>query len=80
MSAAGDQGEGGLRAQVAPSQGLAAGATQVGQPLLEPEESEVDQYNRLRNLPASATSVTCKRVIFSVAENKINGFIFFFFK
>lgn len=57
---AADQGEGGHRAQVIPCQGIPAGAAQLGQPLLEPEEPEVDQHNRLRNLPASATSVTCK--------------------
>uniref|UniRef100_UPI0037E8D9FE serine/threonine-protein kinase WNK2 isoform X2 n=1 Tax=Semicossyphus pulcher TaxID=241346 RepID=UPI0037E8D9FE len=55
---AADQGEGGQRAQTIPCQGIPAGAAQVGQPLLEPEEPEADQHNRLRNLPASATSVT----------------------
>ncbi|XP_042264902.1 serine/threonine-protein kinase WNK2-like isoform X7 [Thunnus maccoyii] len=54
-----DQGEGAHRVQVIPSQGISAGAAHVGQaPLLEPEEPEADQHNRLRNLPASATSVT----------------------
>ncbi|KAM6982272.1 serine/threonine-protein kinase WNK2 isoform 2-T2 [Tautogolabrus adspersus] len=53
-----DQGEGGHGAQMTPSQGIPAGAAHVGQPLLEPEEPETDQHNRLRNLPASATSVT----------------------
>ncbi|XP_044067927.1 serine/threonine-protein kinase WNK2-like isoform X14 [Siniperca chuatsi] len=53
-----DQGEGGHRVQMTPSQGISAGAAHVGQPLLEPEEPEADQHNRLRNLPASATSVT----------------------
>lgn len=58
-----DQGEGAHRVQMIPSQGISAGAAHVGQaPLLEPEEPEADQHNRLRNLPASATSVTCKRV------------------
>ncbi len=56
-----DQGEGAHRIQMIPSQGISAGPAHVGQPLLEPEESEADQQNRLRNLPASATSVTCKR-------------------
>uniref|UniRef100_A0A4W6ENT1 non-specific serine/threonine protein kinase n=1 Tax=Lates calcarifer TaxID=8187 RepID=A0A4W6ENT1_LATCA len=54
-----DQGEGGHRVQMTPSQGVSAGTAHVGQPpLLEPEEPEADQHNRLRNLPASATSVT----------------------
>ncbi|XP_051280214.1 LOW QUALITY PROTEIN: serine/threonine-protein kinase WNK2-like [Dicentrarchus labrax] len=57
-AAAVDQGEGGHRVQMTPSQGISAGAAHVGQPLLEPEEPEADQHNRLRNLPASATSVT----------------------
>lgn len=57
-----DQGEGGHRVQMTPSQGISAGPAHVGQaPLFEPEEPEADQHNRLRNLPASATSVTCKR-------------------
>ncbi|XP_064812744.1 serine/threonine-protein kinase WNK2-like isoform X3 [Oncorhynchus masou masou] len=51
-----DIGEAGLGAQSAPAQGASAGATQAVQPpLLEPE---TDQHARLRNLPASATSVT----------------------
>ncbi|KAM6929553.1 serine/threonine-protein kinase WNK2 [Lycodopsis pacificus] len=53
-----DGGEGGHRVQMTPSQGTTAGVAHVGQPLLEPEEPEADQHNRLRNLPASATSVT----------------------
>uniref|UniRef100_A0A3B4X791 non-specific serine/threonine protein kinase n=1 Tax=Seriola lalandi dorsalis TaxID=1841481 RepID=A0A3B4X791_SERLL len=54
-----NQGEGGHRVQMTPSQGISAGAAHVGQPpLQEPEEPEVDQHNRLRNLPTSATSVT----------------------
>ncbi|XP_008286447.1 serine/threonine-protein kinase WNK2 [Stegastes partitus] len=54
-----DRGEGGHRLQMTPSQGTSAGAPHVGQPLLlEPEEPEADQHNRLHNLPASATSVT----------------------
>lgn len=57
-----DQGEGGHRVQMTPSQGIPAGAPHVGQPLLEPDDPEADQHNRLRNLPASATSVTCKRI------------------
>ncbi|CAN9515404.1 unnamed protein product [Ophioblennius macclurei] len=53
------QGEGVHRIQMTPSQGTSAGAPHAGQPLLlEPEETEADQHNRLRNLPASATSVT----------------------
>lgn len=57
-----DQGEGGNRVQMTPSQGISVGVAHIGQaPLLEPEEPEADQHNRLRNLPASATSVTCKR-------------------
>ncbi|XP_019126842.2 serine/threonine-protein kinase WNK2 isoform X4 [Larimichthys crocea] len=57
-AAAVDQGEGGHRIQMTPSQGISAGAAHVGQPMLEPEEPEADQHNRLRNLPTSATSVT----------------------
>ncbi|XP_056240603.1 serine/threonine-protein kinase WNK2 isoform X8 [Seriola aureovittata] len=54
-----NQGEGGHRVQMTPSQGISAGPAHVGQPpLQEPEEPEVDQHNRLRNLPTSATSVT----------------------
>ncbi|XP_040904928.1 serine/threonine-protein kinase WNK2 isoform X2 [Toxotes jaculatrix] len=54
-----DQGEGGQKVQVTPSQGISVGAAHVGQPpLLEPEEPEADQHTRLCNLPASATSVT----------------------
>ncbi|KAM9350356.1 serine/threonine-protein kinase WNK2 [Symphorus nematophorus] len=57
-AAAVDQGEGGHRVHMTPSQGISAGAAHVGQPLLEPEEPEADLHNRLCNLPASATSVT----------------------
>ncbi|XP_036959495.1 serine/threonine-protein kinase WNK2-like isoform X7 [Acanthopagrus latus] len=57
-AAAMDQGEGGHRVQMTPSQSISAGAPHVGQPLLEPDDPEADQHNRLRNLPASATSVT----------------------
>ncbi|CAI5647949.1 unnamed protein product [Oreochromis niloticus] len=58
-AAAENQGEGGHSTQMTPSQGISAGAPHVGQPLvLEPEEPEADQYNRLHTLPASATSVT----------------------
>ncbi|KAL3974658.1 atypical dual specificity phosphatase [Sarotherodon galilaeus] len=58
-AAAENQGEGGHGTQMTPSQGISAGAPHVGQPLvLEPEEPEADQYNRLHTLPASATSVT----------------------
>ncbi|KAI3357594.1 hypothetical protein L3Q82_015994 [Scortum barcoo] len=53
-----DQGEGGHRVQMTPSQGISAGVANVGQPLLEPEEPEADQHNRLCNPPTSATSVT----------------------
>lgn len=60
-AAAMDQGEGGHRVQMTPSQSISAGAPHVGQPLLEPDDPEADQHNRLRNLPASATSVTCKK-------------------
>lgn len=59
-AAAVDQGEGGHRVQLMPSHGISAGPTHIGQPLLEPEEPEADQHNRFCNLPASATSVTCK--------------------
>ncbi|XP_051806169.1 serine/threonine-protein kinase WNK2 isoform X3 [Acanthochromis polyacanthus] len=52
-------GDEGHRLQMTPSQGTTAGASHVGQPLLlEPEEPEADQHNRLHKLPASATSVT----------------------
>ena len=61
-AAAADLADTGQRVQMTPSQGISAGIAHVGQPLLEPEEPEADQHNRLRNLPASATSVTCKRV------------------
>ncbi|XP_041801172.1 serine/threonine-protein kinase WNK2-like isoform X2 [Chelmon rostratus] len=57
-AAAVNQSEGGHRIQMIPSQGISAGPAHVGQPLLEPEEPEADQHNRLHNLPASATSVT----------------------
>nr|XP_046199194.1 serine/threonine-protein kinase WNK2-like isoform X10 [Oncorhynchus gorbuscha] len=54
-----NQGEAGLGAQATLAQGTSAGATQAGQPpLIEPNEPEADQHARLRNLPASATSVT----------------------
>uniref|UniRef100_A0A3P8TDX7 non-specific serine/threonine protein kinase n=1 Tax=Amphiprion percula TaxID=161767 RepID=A0A3P8TDX7_AMPPE len=54
-----NQGDGGHRLQMTPSQGTTAGAPHIGQPLLlEPEEPEADQHNRLHKLPASATSVT----------------------
>ncbi|XP_037334065.2 serine/threonine-protein kinase WNK2 isoform X9 [Pungitius pungitius] len=53
-----DRGEVGHRVQVTPPLGISAGAAPVGPPSLEPEEPEADQHNRLRNLPASSTSVT----------------------
>ncbi|XP_078026053.1 serine/threonine-protein kinase WNK2 isoform X10 [Epinephelus lanceolatus] len=53
-----EQGEGGNRVQMTPSQGVSAGVAHVGQPSQEPEETEADQHGKLRNLPASATSVT----------------------
>lgn len=54
-----DQGEGAQRVQMTPSQSISAGASHVGQPpLLEPEEPEADQHNRLHNLLASTTSAT----------------------
>lgn len=57
-----DQVEGEHRVQMTSSQGISAGAAHVGQPpLVEPEEPEADQHKRLHNLPASATSVTCKK-------------------
>uniref|UniRef100_A0A8C7JKZ2 non-specific serine/threonine protein kinase n=1 Tax=Oncorhynchus kisutch TaxID=8019 RepID=A0A8C7JKZ2_ONCKI len=56
-----NQGEAGLRAHATLAQGTSAGATQAGQPpLIEPNEPEADQHDRLCNLPASATSVTCE--------------------
>lgn len=65
-----DQGEGGHRVQMTPSQGVSALGAHVGQPLLlEPEEPEADQHSRLRNLPASVTSVTCKRFCSPPPEN-----------
>ncbi|CAG6021634.1 unnamed protein product [Menidia menidia] len=55
----GEQGEGGHKITMAPSEGPSVGVQHVGQPiLLEPEEPEADQHTRLHNLPASATSVT----------------------
>lgn len=60
-----DQVEREHRIQMTSSQGISAGAAHVGQlPSVEPEEPEVDQHNRLHNLPASATSVTCKTLSF----------------
>ncbi|XP_049920769.1 serine/threonine-protein kinase WNK2 isoform X5 [Epinephelus moara] len=53
-----EQGEGGNRVQMTPSQGVSTGVAHVGQPSQEPEETEADQHGKLRNLPASATSVT----------------------
>ncbi|XP_053704795.1 serine/threonine-protein kinase WNK2 isoform X8 [Synchiropus splendidus] len=54
-----DQGEMEHGVQMAGSQVIAAGGTQMGQPLLlEPDELESDQNNRLHNLPTSTTSVT----------------------
>ncbi|KAM8829581.1 serine/threonine-protein kinase WNK2 isoform 7-T7 [Synchiropus picturatus] len=54
-----DQGEMEHGVQMAGSQVIAAGGTQIGQPLLlEPDELESDQNNRLHNLPTSTTSVT----------------------
>ncbi|KAM4610978.1 serine/threonine-protein kinase WNK2 isoform 2-T2 [Polymixia lowei] len=59
VTAPADQGEGGLGPQTTTVQCTSAGATHGAQPpLLEPEEPEADQHNRLCNLPASATSVT----------------------
>ncbi|XP_034447169.1 serine/threonine-protein kinase WNK2-like isoform X3 [Hippoglossus hippoglossus] len=61
---AADQGEGGHRVQMTPSQGISAGAAHVGQPpMLEPDEQDADQHNTLCNLPASATSVTSDRTL-----------------
>ncbi|XP_063320574.1 serine/threonine-protein kinase WNK2-like isoform X8 [Pelmatolapia mariae] len=58
-AAAENQGEGGHSTQMTPSQGISARVPHVGQPLvLEPEEPEADQYNKLHTLTASATSVT----------------------
>lgn len=57
-----DRGDGVHQVQMQ-SHGISAGPTPIGQPLLEPEDPETDQFNRLRNLPASATSVTCKRLL-----------------
>lgn len=53
----------GMHQMQMPSHGISAGPTPIGQPLLEPEDPETDQFKRLRNLPASATSVTCKRFL-----------------
>ena len=58
-----DQGDAASAAQTAPAAGLSSGATNAGPPpLQEPEEAEADQHSRLGNLPASATSVACKRL------------------
>lgn len=59
-----DRGDGAHQMQ-APCHGISAGPTPMGQPLLEPEDPETDPFNRLRNLPASATSVTCRRFMSS---------------
>ncbi|KAG7228124.1 hypothetical protein INR49_013407 [Caranx melampygus] len=57
-AAAVDQGEGGHRVQMTPSQGISAGAPPTGHPpLLEPEEPEVDQHSRLRNLPTTDSTL-----------------------
>ncbi|XP_034731395.1 serine/threonine-protein kinase WNK2 isoform X3 [Etheostoma cragini] len=53
-----EQGEGRHTAQMTTSQAIPAGAAHIGQPVLEPEEPEADQHNRLCKLPTSATSVT----------------------
>lgn len=56
-----DQGQSGQMVQTATAQGVATGSVaHVGQPPLEPEDP--DQHGRLCNQPASATSVTCKRL------------------
>lgn len=70
-TAALDRGDG-VQQMPIPSHGISAGPTLVGQPLLEPEDPEADQFNRLRNLPASATSVTCKQFLHLPLEHKIN--------
>ena len=58
-----DQGDAASAAQTAPAAGLSSGAMNAGPPpLQEPEEAEADQHSRLGNLPASATSVACKRL------------------
>lgn len=69
-TAALDQGDG-VHPMQMPSHGISAGPTLIGQPLLEPEDPEADQFNRLRNLPASATSVTCK-TFFYLPCNALN--------
>lgn len=61
-TAALDRGDGVNQMQM-PSHGISAGPTPIGQPLLEPEDPETEQFNKLRNLPASATSVTCRRFL-----------------
>lgn len=61
-TAALDRGDGVNQMQM-PSHGISAGPTPIAQPLLEPEDPETEQFNRLRNLPASATSVTCRRFL-----------------
>uniref|UniRef100_G3N485 non-specific serine/threonine protein kinase n=1 Tax=Gasterosteus aculeatus aculeatus TaxID=481459 RepID=G3N485_GASAC len=53
-----NRGDGGHRVQVTPPLGIGAGVAHVGPPSLDPDEPEADQHNRLRNLPASGTSVT----------------------
>lgn len=55
-----NRGDGGHRVQVTPPLVIGAGVAHVGPPSLEPDEPEADQHNRLRNLPASGTSVTCE--------------------
>lgn len=65
-TAALDRGDGVHQMQMQmqmPSHGFSADPTPIGQPLLEPEDPETDQFNRLQNLPASATSVTCRSFI-----------------
>ncbi|XP_034028633.1 serine/threonine-protein kinase WNK2-like isoform X3 [Thalassophryne amazonica] len=55
-----DQSEGGIGVSVAPLHGISVGAgVHVEQPsLLELEEPEADQHNKMCKLPASVTSVT----------------------
>lgn len=74
-AAAVDQGEGVQQIQMVPSHGISAGPTRLGQPLLEPEELEAEQHNRLHELPASATSVTCK-IQFSFTQQQANLHLF----
>lgn len=77
MSAAAvDQGQSGQMVQATPAQGVTSGSVaHVGQLPLEPEDP--DQHGRLCNQPASATSVTCKRLCSGLLTSVTVGLVSF---